>query len=162
MNIVLEGPDGGGKSTLAAQLQQHLGGWRIQESEGPPHYENEINDRIERYLQFEDTIFDRHPIVSQTIYSMLRDDDQLPASALVTAFYEEGHVFIYIPSKDLSQHVLGVHDSPSHLEAIEKNWEQLQAYYDQWAVQHANLIYRQGDDLVPVIQYISGALYGKT
>src|SRR5678816_3700544 len=64
--------DNSGKSTLVAFLASALK-CPIQASEGPPKYEGEMETRLARYAELpHDTIFDRHPIVSQSLYGSMR------------------------------------------------------------------------------------------
>ena len=154
MNIVLEGPDGSGKSTLAGQIAQVLGRL-VQPSEGPPKYPGELNERIRRYAFFDGIIFDRHPVISQTIYATIRaNNEERVDHQLEADFYNEHNIFIYCRATHLGKHVTKEHDTPEHLEKIERNYEAIIGHYDAWALSHANLIYRIGDDPLHVIHYL--------
>ena len=60
MNVVLEGPDGGGKSRLAEYLGAALEMY-VQQGSGPPKAPGEVEKRARKYLGLENVIFDRHP-----------------------------------------------------------------------------------------------------
>jgi adenylate kinase family enzyme len=66
MNIVIEGPDNSGKSTLAREIARCTGKQLIS-SNGKPQ---DIPARIEAMpMSATDAVFDRHPCVSDLIYS---------------------------------------------------------------------------------------------
>lgn len=150
-HIVIEGVDNSGKSTLAARLASRLD-LPVQGSEGPPHYPGEMNERIARYHSLPTQhIFDRHPVVSQAIYCTLRTglDPMGMDPALVKQFYASQHLFIYCDpaGRGMSGHQYheGV-DTPEHLAQVNENYAQLLTLYRAWAIAHAHLIYRIGDD----------------
>jgi len=71
--IVVEGVDNSGKSTLIKALQVVFPERPVQGSEGPPKYKGEMDERVARYImQPANTIYDRHPCVSQPIYGTMR------------------------------------------------------------------------------------------
>lgn len=161
MNIVLEGPDGGGKSTLAKFLSQALHR-PIQASEGPPKFPGEINQRIERYLNYKDVIFDRHPVISQTVYTSIRashKDNELPDAVLVHEFYTKPNVFIYCRSTHLPiDHDVKEHDTPEHLMQVQEHYTRLVDMYDSWALQNAHVIYTRGGPYWPIVHYVRAHL----
>lgn len=154
MDIIIEGPDGGGKSTLAQALSECLD-MPIQGSEGPPQYDGEINDRIRRYLAYDRPyIFDRHPVISQPIYGSVRlGKPQTVTKELAELFYNRAYMFIYVRSQSLTRHTLKSYDTPEHLSTITKNYDTIVKFYDTWALSHANLIYRMKDPVMPVVHY---------
>lgn len=147
--IVIEGMDNSGKSTLAKRLAGSLG-LSIQESEGPPLSNQEINERIDRYSLLEKTLFVRHPCVSNNIYDQVRGDGtRRGVTADRTAsFYSARPTLIYCDAgtRGLSAHVLKDHDTEEHIEAITHNYNKLLYLYRQWAAEHAHFIYRIGDN----------------
>lgn len=159
MNIILEGPDGSGKTTLAHAIEKRLDGWRVQLGEGPPQGPGEINDRALRYRGLNRTIFDRHPCVSQAIYAGIRKgDSERVDDHLVAEFYAEAPVLIYCRTTTLKNHVIKAYDTPDHLLAVEQNFQRLVDAYDAWALKRANIIYRIGDDLTPIVDFIYAAI----
>jgi thymidylate kinase len=152
MNIVLEGVDATGKSTLAYKLSRTFPGFKVQLGLGPPKTLQEIEDRIERYLGMTFTIFDRHPCVSQMIYDAIRGGFNMPGALLINRFYDSKPLLIYCDPKVSSQSPLAKHrrgefDTDEHIAAITKRYDDLLRMYRLWAVQNAHLIYRIGDPL---------------
>lgn len=147
MIIVLEGPDGGGKTTLAKELVNRL---RVQymPSEGPARGPGEIDNRIRRYLDLRGHfLFDRHPCVSQLAYRVVHDQPP-PDPELIEKFYALKPIFIYCRPSSMGNHqASGEWDTPEYLAAIDKNFGALLEWYDMWAVRHANHIYRIGDNV---------------
>lgn len=145
MNIVLEGPDGGGKSTLAAILST-LTGRQVVAGEGPPKGPGEINERARRYLKLSGVIFDRHPCVSQPIYANLRDCDKEPLEQdILDQFYWSDTLFIYCRHTQLSaqEMTFGDHENPSHVAAVKARYADICFAYDRWAIDHADVWYRR-------------------
>lgn len=145
MVVVLEGPDGGGKSTLAQMLSQATG-LPIKAGEGPPRYKGEFHERVDKYLRMDDVIFDRHPVISQPIYARLRgSNEDLPTPEQTYSFYSHCPFIIYCRSTDDSKHRVGADEDPAHIEAVHRHYAELVRAYDEWAVKRANMIYRMGD-----------------
>lgn len=66
--IILEGPDGGGKTTLASSISE-MTAWPVIGSEGPTHSLDDFYGRLDRYaLRGSQVIYDRHPIISEQVY----------------------------------------------------------------------------------------------
>lgn len=159
MDIVLEGPDGGGKSTLARHLSQALD-MPVQPSEGPPKYKGEINKRIERYLSYDRPyIFDRHPVISQTIYNQIRvgDDPELVSPSLAALFGAKPSIFVYVRAPSFARHVIKPHDTARHLKQISDNYQLLVEMYDKWALATAEIVYRIPQPMTPIIHYYLAA-----
>jgi hypothetical protein len=146
MNIVIEGPDNSGKSTLAELLSERTR-MPIVPSEGPSKYPGEINERIKRYLAYQGVIFDRHPAVSDPIYNSFRRTNITPIDQdLVQAFYSTKPYFIYCRGKgNLDGHNVKPHDTEEHLAMLQLHQSQLCRLYDTWAHDHAHITYRMGD-----------------
>lgn len=154
--IVIEGVDNSGKSTLADRMKDFfLPNCIIQRSEGPDRGNGEINERIKRYnvVISENerkgaVIFDRHPCVSEPIYSQYRSDGKNSVNpALIEAFYERRPLFIYCADRGLRGHIEKAHDKPEHLSSIKDNHSAIVGDYMHWALARAHIIYRVGDDM---------------
>lgn len=146
MNIVLEGPDGGGKSTLGEFLSINLDA-RLQQGSGPPRTPDEIRQRASQYLRMTDTVFDRHPCISQPIYGTMRGvGADLPGDSLVREFYAQRPLVIYCRSVSAERHRVKDGENPAHVEMLTARYIQLVQLYDAWAMDHAHVVYRIGDD----------------
>lgn len=154
MNVVLEGPDGGGKSTLAKMLGEALD-MRVQQGSGPPKRPGEIERRMREYMQMRSTIFDRHPAVSQVVYGQLRGETMSPELAsLVIDFYHSPVLFVYCRSTDASRHEVKPGEDPAHVATLTQRYSELVRHYDAWALDHAKLLYRIGDDTAELTDII--------
>ncbi len=157
MNIVLEGNDASGKSTLARVLSQRLS-LQVIPSEGPEKFPGEIDERIGRYLQYDRVIFDRHPCVSQPIYQRLINKGQaIPDPQLTEDFYKQGNLIVYCrPGKegfDLHEENPAI-DNAAHLAGVRQNYNELLSLYDRWAVERAHFIYRVRQDFEQTVSRI--------
>lgn len=156
MEIILEGPDNAGKSTLAKMISEAIGRAVIS-SEGREKYPGEIVERIVRYSRdHQGVIFDRHPVVSQTIYSLVKSNTPVPEE-LIKEFYTGKNFFIYCRSnleRGLEGHVVKEHDDEEYLARIQNSLGPLLEAYDKWALQHANYIYRIGDNITHLINLV--------
>lgn len=162
MNVVFEGCDAAGKSTLIAAVNSALGHrFFVQPSEGPPKFPGEMVQRVERYLSHSGVIFDRHPCVSQPIYGMLRGAHDPIPQPMIDAFYARAPLFIYCRPRTnrLENHEFneGV-DSEAHLHEVEQNYAKLLAHYELWARRHAHITYTLGRDFELTIKIICGAI----
>jgi hypothetical protein len=152
--IVLEGIDASGKSTLG-ELIAAACGLTVQESEGPPKGPGEINERIVRYSGMKNTIFIRHPCVSQPIYGKIRREIDDLDTRLIGEFYRKRPFFIYCDPGDrdaLLKHKIKPGEDPSHIAALNHRYGELLALYRAWAIRRAHIIYRIGDDRNEIIE----------
>jgi len=155
VNVVLEGPDGGGKSTLAEILSRELR-MRVQQGSGPPRAPGEVEARARSYLEMDGVIFDRHPCVSQPIYGRLRCEEiTLELHQLCTQFYGMPDVRIYCRSTTIDRHRVKDGEDPRHVELLSREYKYLVAAYDEWAMQHAHVFYRIGDDVERLVAMIA-------
>lgn len=133
-NIVIEGPDGTGKSTLAKKLVDLLPEFSYEASKGPPKGPVEIMKRAEDYLAMDNKIFDRHILVSQPIYGMVRGDSvtSVELFGLLDKLYSTDTIFVYCYHQ-MGSHVVKSHDTPDHLELINQHTQTIENLYRQWA-----------------------------
>lgn len=154
MAIIIEGHDNSGKSTLATYMAGFMG-LRIQESEGPPKSDEEINARVDAYEAMEDTLFVRHPVVSNSIYGQFREEGDPITEGRRMIFYEAGHTIIYCDAqRGYDGHNIKAHDTERHLKLLDENAVALLQAYRIWAAQHAHFIYRIGDDMDQLISAV--------
>ena len=155
--IVFEGVDNSGKSTLARAVASALS-MNVQESEGPPKYTGELYHRAHRYWGMDNTLFVRHPFVSQTIYRTIRGNGEGIKPEILKAFYDTRPLFIYCDPVDrgLEGHIVKEGESSTHLLAIREKYEELLAHYRLWALKHAIIIYRIGDSINTVVDMVRG------
>ena len=160
MNIVFEGPDNTGKSTLIQQLQEKIN-WPTIPSEGPEKYPGEIDIRITRLNMHIGVIFDRHSAVSESIYAFLREAPG-PSPMSIMGFYSMKPSIVYcrpVAGRGMRGHRInkGV-DTQRHVAGVTENYERITRMYDEWALEHAHFIYRIGDDPDQLIQSIEGRI----
>lgn len=134
MNIVIEGPDNSGKSTLAQILAQLLP-LRIQPGAGPAESQKEIVARSKWYLTLENRIFDRHPFISEAIYGKHRANPTHLPKGYVDAFYKTQPLIIYC-SGEMGDHKVKEYDTPDHLEILRRFNSQINQDYHEWATRH--------------------------
>ena len=155
--IIVEGVDASGKSTLVKFLAQALR-LPVQGSEGPPHYEGEMEKRIQRYSTLPPTIFDRHPIISQSIYGSMRSHRDTFDSKWHDWLYNEKKPFIIYcdpGERGLTGHVRNTVDTDEHLEQVRISYDTLRLHYRNWAINRAHFFYRIGDDMNRVLHAVS-------
>jgi len=149
MNIILEGIDASGKSTLAKALSEKLPSYRVQPSEGPEKEAGEILARIMRYdrmMSQMGVIFDRHPIISHPIYSQGTHWMTAIPRQLAEDFYTRPLLVIYCrpTERGFDAHEVNEGESPDHLLKVKNNYRKWLDDYDAWAVKHAHMIYNCG------------------
>lgn len=159
MNIILEGPDNSGKSTLAEHLGTFMG-LEVVKSEGREKWPGEVNDRIRRYnSQYNKVIYDRHPVVSQTLYNLIKTNTPVDEE-LLQQFYQEKNILVYcrpLIERKMEGHVAKDYDEPEYLATIEEKYGPLVKLYDEWALSHAHFLYRIGDDRTRLLEALKGA-----
>jgi len=150
--IVIEGMDNSGKSTLANAMADFMS-LIVQESEGPPKSDDEINERVDRYSTMEDRLFVRHPVVSNAIYGAFREEGNPITPGRTMLFYEAKPILIYCDAgeRGFDGHVLKDHDTERHQRLINNHQEALLREYRLWAAQKAHFVYRIGDDMDQLI-----------
>lgn len=154
--VIIEGIDASGKSTLGKILARRLG-YTLIESEGPPRYTGEINDRIKRYLSIPNALFVRHPAISQPIYERLRGDEAMTDPYLIREVYDQCKLFVYCDplERGLEGHVVKDGENPDHLAKVQSKYHVLLGMYRNWAIQHAQVFYRIGDPIGRIVDICS-------
>lgn len=147
MMIVIEGPDAAGKSTLAKVIAKSLQ-CDIQESEGPPRSEHDLDDRCRRYVSMTGTLFVRHPAISNPIYRVIHGKPG-PSDSVIADFYRRKPFIIYCDpgERGLTDHVIKPGEDPEFLEKLQAKQWLIREEYRKWAIGRAHLVYRIGDDM---------------
>jgi hypothetical protein len=153
--IVIEGMDNSGKSTLAREMADYMD-LLVQESEGPPLSDEEINERVDKYADMEDRLFVRHPVISNSIYGLFRPEGNPITPGRTMLFYEAKPILIYCDAGDRGYdgHELKPHDTERHQKLLSENQQNLLREYRLWAAQHAHFVYRIGDDMARLISTV--------
>ena len=157
--LILEGLDATGKSTLGRYLADELG-LAVQESEGSAKSFDEIHHRIKRYAEMVNTLFVRHPCVSQSIYYRIQTSPVIIDELTLQRFYRCDHTFIYCEpdhnfTNRLSGHQIKEHDTPEFVDRLKNNYWMLLDLYRKWALRHAHFVYRIGDSQERLLQWLS-------
>lgn len=156
MNIVVEGPDGAGKTTLCKLLSKELGR-KVIGGEGPSKYMGELDERILRLSSHQHVIFDRHPAISGPIYNQFKEGSQdYPDLRTLMAFYGSRPFLLYCHPTEQSQHMADNSevDTPAYLEWLEKNDANIRRAYERWALMYADAIYRIGDNTEKLVKML--------
>lgn len=161
MNIVIEGPDATGKSSLARVLAEATG-YKIVESEGPPTKMGEIAQRIERRELMTDTIFVRHPIISHPIYEAARMTrargvgiGEVITPSAKRRFYASNAIIIYCHSLNPHPHIAKPHDSHDHILMINDERNLIHDLYARWGLIRAHIVYRIFDDMQRIVNFVN-------
>lgn len=131
--IVLEGVDSSGKSTLAEGFHNRWG-WPVVRSRGPARDPEEINDRLDEYESMgHRVIFDRHPIISESLYGRIARRPNWMEPHHYARFWSQPKLIIFCrPSSEIklaAQTNLGI-DTPEYVAHLEKTRVETIAAYD--------------------------------
>lgn len=133
--IILEGLDATGKSTLALALHNKTH-WPVVTSEGPEKFPGEIIKRCLRYEQHHpNVIYDRHPIISQSVYSKFSKATPVPP-LFIEKLKSKNPIIIYSVASNRGEHIVKPHDTPEHLKMIEEKRLGLEEEYLKLLNQH--------------------------
>lgn len=135
--IIIEGPDNSGKSGITNFLTRDLG-VPSYHAGGPPKSKEDIMRRalflLDNYGKY---IFDRAALISEPVYSILRPGGSLLADEehLYKRLRDLNPIIIFCrpPMENLlrmEKHIVKEHDTPEHVDAVQKNAVQLIARYD--------------------------------
>ncbi len=164
MNIVLEGPDGGGKSTLA-RLIADVVSIPLIEGNGPPKSRIEFRNRCLHYLGMTGVLFDRHPCISEAVYGPIvrHGIESTLDEDLVRFFWETKPFIVYVrPYHRVlnGDHVCKKHETEEHVEGVKAHHADICEAYDEFMLRRANYIYRQGDDsIITILKMASDHMY---
>lgn len=132
-SVYLEGPNGGGKSTLLASLVEL--GLPSDHSGGPKKDADEVFDVLRR-VEAANAVVDRYPLISEVAYDRaLKREPNVPHASLYMSYPVEPPLVIYCrPSTD----VLFAHEPhdgethpPEHRAQIVENRRRLVQTYDE-------------------------------
>lgn len=145
VNIVVEGPDNSGKSTLVGYLSQMLR-MPVVEGQGPPKSVDEINNRVVSYSQYKNVIFDRHPAISNPIYDVFRGNKPaIRQDILQEFFHNQNNILVFCRGdRTLDSHVIKPGETAEHIAMVENNHRAICDLYDAWALHHADVLYNKG------------------
>lgn len=141
--IILEGPDGTGKTTLAERLAKEFNR-RVQHSGGPPKDQSDIFARQERAMQFAlhnaPVVMDRVPAISERIYGpIIRGKDPFQGSDYLPKLMQAMPLpLIYcrpplevIRENMAATHSKKEHETEEHFAGVMKRWETVIEAYDE-------------------------------
>lgn len=157
-NIVLEGFDGGGKTTLAQLISSRFKLF-YQPSEGKEKFPGECSDRSMVYMARTGYVFDRHPIISNDIY--------IPVSGARPIHKEvmdhwrsvrNQHLIIYCAGGSFEEQTIGQFDTPEYQALLKENEKIIKKRYEAWAPLEADVIYRKTNDHNKLFSLIGGFL----
>ena len=160
-NVIVEGIDASGKSTLCRHLHE-ITGWPIALREGKPPTFDKTIEKIQRFLEYEGKVIDRHPLVSQAIYGQsLRSDLNVPME-LIKALHDQGNLFIYCRCVNwddpLGKHIIKPGEDQEHLDTLKLQFYEVLRLYDDWGLHSAHIIYNNHGNMEFVGNCVKGAL----
>ena len=136
--IVVEGPDGSGKTTLIKWLSTKYN-LPIHHPGGPPHNREEFIERCNFYLnRGNDFLYDRCPMISEQIYSMLEGRDSFVSNAYLRSQLDNFNpTIIYCRLKSVAEmwrsidHSKKPHKPVRHLVAVIQEYNSIVHGYDK-------------------------------
>lgn len=158
-NIVIEGMDATGKSTLANFLSIKLR-MPIKESEGPTSSVDHFLERSSRYEQLQNHIIVRHPHVSESIYGTARGTylaytKNLDFLESLDRYCQSRHLIIYcMPPTASFHHKVKAHDTDDHIKLLQEHKHTICGLYRAWAQLDADLHYQMGHSMHRLLSVI--------
>lgn len=137
--LIFEGPDNSGKSTISAYLSYELG-IPLHHFGKPPKNIKELEGRIAfMFDNYDKYIFDRVPLISEQVYSILRSKNLMSMVDEPSWHYRRlrslDPLIIYCRPSNATliniEHQRKKYDSETHLREVEKNKLGLIERYDQ-------------------------------
>jgi len=160
MNIIVEGPDHAGKSTLTRMIRE-VTGWPVAPREGKPETWEATLDKAQRYLELDEVIIDRHVIISQNVYNegLGRKEPDIPLN-LTLALEHQPNLIIYCRAiqNGLDGHEASGGESEEHMRLLGEKYAQLVAAYDRWAILHAHIIYHKWSEAERICRLVKGLI----
>ena len=155
MNILIEGPDGTGKSTLAEALSTATGR-PIVRSPGPPKNKQEIIERAEAALSTDGVIFDRHPIISEWVYGAFRPTGTMLPDRYMDALLKQSNFIVWCNRS--MNHTIKVHDTLDHLKMVEERHDAIAARYTVLLLGRCHYIHDCRDPITETARLIKGMM----
>jgi len=130
--IVLEGPDGGGKSTLLEKLRQVFPGHEFLHSGGPVRSSMDLIARMS--ASHPRQVRDRHFCISEPIYGPLFGRPNFITNEVLRHFIKQNPLVIlcFAPNDEMPPQE-GEHDTPEHVAGITKHRQAILDSYRQLA-----------------------------
>jgi len=158
MNIIIEGPDNSGKSTIAEVLARTFN-MPVVNSPGPTKDQDAFDKRAVASLSATNMIFDRHCIVSESVYGAARGHRFVTEDHKRLLYANAYNLFIYCPgTRSLDGHSLKAHDSPEHLKMLNERFQYICNLYDRWAIEHAHIIWRKDQHPSKILNFVKRGL----
>jgi hypothetical protein len=158
MNLVLEGPDYAGKTTLGQRLS-YLTGMPLISGDGPPRSAGEFTGRVCRYLAMTGVIFDRHPLISDPIYGPIIRRHTYVTSEMVKQFRGTRPFIIYVQPEttELSPNhkCKEDHETEEHVAGVQAHHRAICKKYAEVMPSIAHYVYRRGDSHLENLLYTS-------
>jgi len=137
MTVIIEGPEGAGKSTLGLQLSRQLR-MPLIHTGGPIHSKQELFDRIENLniMREPRKIFDRVPLISELVYAPLQNREPFISRVNAVGLLKEINPTIYYCRLDSKEDMFNQilrnkpHKSVEWLEHVRGNFDFVVESYD--------------------------------
>lgn len=158
MTIIIEGPDGAGKTTLVQSLQYHFPGMeqhpRFCTSTGGPI--SDLAEAVHHDVRTDPTnfLYDRHPVISEFIYGLAIPERRLAPAFLTPAMgrirnrvaYHSVTIFCIPPLQAVWDNVLVGDDMPGVKQNIEKIYDHYVMHQLMWPGQNVIFDYTQQEN----------------
>lgn len=161
MNVIIEGADGTGKSTLAGVLSNALRMPVVPRTPKPKN-SRELVAKYKRHLEIENAIHDRHPVITEFIYARVlrgidRRDDPFWYHAWNSLMIQRP-VIILCRLDYFDRHKVKRDENAGHVDQVEHHYKKIVGAYDLWALHHAHILYNSSNDIEHLISMIRGVV----